>query len=68
MKASDFIADFLSKHSKYVFGGQGSSVIKIKKLILFQVKQNKEALLRQMLIIELLKKSVSQLEQAVQVS
>jgi acetolactate synthase-1/2/3 large subunit len=29
MKASDFIADFLSKHSKYVFGGQGSSVIHI---------------------------------------
>jgi len=29
MKASDFIAEFLSKHSKYAFGGQGSSVIHI---------------------------------------
>ena len=27
MKASDFIANFLSKHSNYVFGGQGSSVL-----------------------------------------
>ena len=29
MKASDFIANFLSKHSSYAFGGQGSSVIHI---------------------------------------
>lgn len=29
MKASDFIANFLSKHSKFAFGGQGSSVIHI---------------------------------------
>ncbi len=29
MKASDFIANFLSKHSKYAFGGQGSSVVHI---------------------------------------
>jgi acetolactate synthase-1/2/3 large subunit len=29
MKASDFIAEFLSKHSKYAFGGQGSSVVHI---------------------------------------
>jgi len=29
MKASDFIANFLSKHSNYAFGGQGSSVIHI---------------------------------------
>ena len=29
MKSSDFIANFLSKHSDYAFGGQGSSVIHI---------------------------------------
>jgi len=29
MKASDYIANFLSKHSNYAFGGQGSSVIHI---------------------------------------
>ena len=29
MKASDFIANFLSKHSNYAFGGQGSSVVHI---------------------------------------
>ena len=29
MKASDFIAKFLSKHSNYAFGGQGSSVVHI---------------------------------------
>jgi acetolactate synthase-1/2/3 large subunit len=29
MKASDFIANFLSKYSNYAFGGQGSSVIHI---------------------------------------
>lgn len=29
MKASDFIANFLSKHADYAFGGQGSSVIHI---------------------------------------
>ena len=27
MKVSDYIANFLSKHTKYAFGGQGSSVI-----------------------------------------
>jgi len=27
MKASDYIAHFLSKHTKYAYGGQGSSVI-----------------------------------------
>lgn len=29
MKASDYLANFLSKYSKYAFGGQGSSVIHI---------------------------------------
>jgi len=29
MKASDFIANYLSKHADYAFGGQGSSVIHI---------------------------------------
>lgn len=29
MKVSDFIANFLSKHSKFAFGGQGSSVVHI---------------------------------------
>ena len=29
MKASNYIANFLSKHCKYAFGGQGSSVIHI---------------------------------------
>lgn len=29
MKVSDYIANFLSKHSNYAFGGQGSSVIHI---------------------------------------
>ena len=29
MKASDYIANFLSKYSKYAFGGQGSSVVHI---------------------------------------
>ena len=27
MKASDYIANFLSKHTEYAYGGQGSSVI-----------------------------------------
>ena len=29
MKVSDFVANFLSKHSKHVFGGQGGNVIHI---------------------------------------
>ena len=29
MKVSDYIANFLSKHTKYAFGGQGGSVIHI---------------------------------------
>ena len=29
MKISDYIANFLSKKTKYVFGGQGGSVVHI---------------------------------------